>query len=69
MNTIDKTNNQLNRESWILAAFETLYLDGIDAVRIEPLAVKLNVTKGSFYWHFKTVLNSMMPYWIIGKRK
>ena len=66
MNTIDKTNNQLNRESWILAAFETLYLDGIDAVRIEPLAVKLNVTKGSFYWHFKNrteLHDALLDYW------
>ncbi len=66
MNTIDKTNNQLNRESWIIAAFETLYLDGIDAVRIEPLAVKLNVTKGSFYWHFKNrteLHDALLDYW------
>ena len=66
MNTIDNTNNQLNRESWILAAFETLYLDGIDSVRIEPLAVKLNVTKGSFYWHFKNrteLHDALLDYW------
>ncbi|OFI36296.1 hypothetical protein BFC17_08770 [Alteromonas lipolytica] len=27
--------------------------NGITAVRVEPLAKKLNVTKGSFYWHYK----------------
>jgi len=26
---------------------------GSEAVRIEPLARKLKVTKGSFYWHFR----------------
>lgn len=26
---------------------------GIDAVRVDPLAKKLGVTRGSFYWHFK----------------
>jgi AcrR family transcriptional regulator len=26
---------------------------GIDAVAVEPLARRLGVTKGSFYWHFK----------------
>lgn len=26
---------------------------GIDAVRIDPLAKALGVTRGSFYWHFK----------------
>ncbi len=66
MNTDNKQNKQLNRESWILAAFETLYIDGIDAVRIEPLATKLNVTKGSFYWHFKNrteLHDALLDYW------
>ncbi len=26
---------------------------GVDAVRVEPLAVSLGVSKGSFYWHFR----------------
>jgi AcrR family transcriptional regulator len=26
---------------------------GIEAVRVEPLAKRLSVTKGSFYWHFR----------------
>ena len=66
LNTVDKNNKQLNRESWVLAAFETLYENGIDAVRIEPLAVKLNVTKGSFYWHFKNrteLHDALLDYW------
>jgi len=57
---------QLSRESWILTAFNTLYENGIDAVRIEPLAIKLNVTKGSFYWHFKNRLelhDALLDYW------
>ena len=66
LNTVDKDNKQLNRESWVLAAFETLYENGIDAVRIEPLAIKLNVTKGSFYWHFKNrteLHDALLDYW------
>ncbi len=66
LTTVDKKNKQLSRESWILAAFDTLYKDGIDAVRIEPLAIKLNVTKGSFYWHFKNrteLHNAVLEYW------
>lgn len=62
----DKKNKQLTRESWILAAFDTLHKDGIDAVRIEPLAKKLNVTKGSFYWHFKNrteLHDALLQYW------
>lgn len=42
-----------SRESWIAGAFEALRTGGIDALRVEPLAVRLGVTKGSFYHHFE----------------
>lgn len=38
---------------WIRAGLSLLGRAGIEAVRVEPLAEKLGVTKGSFYWHFK----------------
>ena len=41
------------RQDWIMAALTLLGRAGIDAVRVEPLAERLGVTKGSFYWHFK----------------
>jgi AcrR family transcriptional regulator len=66
LNTIEKQNKQLNRESWVLSAFDTLYEFGIDAVRIEPLAKKMKVTKGSFYWHFKNrseLHDALLNYW------
>jgi AcrR family transcriptional regulator len=37
---------------WVRTALSCLGERGIDAVRIEPLAKTLGVTKGSFYWHF-----------------
>jgi AcrR family transcriptional regulator len=40
-------------ESWVQAGLSLLAREGIDAVRVEPLAERLGVTKGSFYWHFK----------------
>ncbi|MEZ5535535.1 MAG: TetR/AcrR family transcriptional regulator [Thiolinea sp.] len=46
-------NIRLTREDWINAALAIFTEKGIDAVRIEPLAQRLRVTKGSFYWHFK----------------
>lgn len=42
----------LDAEAWIDAGFEALAEGGIDAVRIDPLAKSLGVTRGSFYWHF-----------------
>lgn len=59
-------NQRLTRESWLSCAFKTLYEEGIDQVRVERLAKKLNVTKGSFYWHFKNrteLLDALIEYW------
>ena len=38
---------------WIAAATERAVDRGIDAVRVDVLAKELEVTRGSFYWHFK----------------
>lgn len=43
----------LDAAAWTEAAFDMLAEGGIDAVRIDPLAKRLGVTRGSFYWHFK----------------
>jgi len=42
----------LSREVWVQAATRTITQEGVQAVAVEPLAVALGVTKGSFYWHF-----------------
>ena len=42
----------LSAESWAEAALDAMATGGLDAVAVEPLARRLNVTKGSFYWHF-----------------
>jgi AcrR family transcriptional regulator len=44
---------RLSREAWIAAALDALADGGEVAVRIEALARRLRVTKGSFYWHFR----------------
>jgi AcrR family transcriptional regulator len=44
---------RLSREDWIEAALEVLATGGVPALAVEPLAKRLGVTKGSFYWHFK----------------
>lgn len=46
---------RLSRQSWIDAGLTALIAEGSNAVAAEPLARKLNATKGSFYWHFKDV--------------
>lgn len=56
----------LDANAWVEAAFDALAEGGIDAVRIDPLAKRLGVTRGSFYWHFKdrdALHQSMLKEW------
>jgi AcrR family transcriptional regulator len=56
----------LSRQDWIDAAREVLIGDGIERVKVEPLADKLKVSRGSFYWHFKDrkdLLDTLLKVW------
>lgn len=44
-----------NRQSWLDAGLQTLAAQGPQGLRIMPIAQQLGVTKGSFYWHFKSL--------------
>jgi AcrR family transcriptional regulator len=43
---------RLTTADWEAAALDALAEDGLAGVAVEPLARRLGVTKGSFYWHF-----------------
>jgi AcrR family transcriptional regulator len=61
-----KRDQSQDRESWLAEALELMRERGIDHVKVEPLAERLGVTKGSFYWHFKNrndLLRSLPEYW------
>jgi AcrR family transcriptional regulator len=47
------TKPRLDAVAWIAAALDALAAEGQGAIRVEPLAQRLGVTKGSFYWHFR----------------
>src|SRR5947209_12309601 len=54
------------RTRWIEAGFDALAGGGPDAVRIEPLAKALAVTKGGFYWYFddrQALLGELLDTW------
>jgi AcrR family transcriptional regulator len=54
------------REAWIDAAMRALASGGPDAVKIEPLAKGLGVSKGGFYWHFddrRALLEETLDSW------
>ena len=62
--------SQLDRSTWILAALDTLVDDGVGGIRVETLAKRLHVTKGSFYWHFKDrqdLLDAVLETWKDGR--
>jgi AcrR family transcriptional regulator len=57
---------RLSPEDWELAALDVLEHDGLRAVTINRLARGLGVTKGSFYWHYKSredLIVSMLARW------
>ena len=47
-----KKADRLSAEDWLDAALTVLSDVGLSGIAVEPLARRLGVTKGSFYWHF-----------------
>ena len=48
-------------------ALEVLADEGVEGVRVEPLAKRLDTTKGSFYWHFKDreeLIGAALDAWV-----
>ena len=54
------------RSAWIDEGLRALAAGGPEAVRVEPLAKALGVTKGGFYWHFdgrRALLDELLDAW------
>jgi AcrR family transcriptional regulator len=59
-------SKQLSKDAWLKHTLKTIGEVGVANIQIESLAKDLNVTKGSFYWHFKgrdALLNDALSYW------
>src|ERR1700722_1575310 len=57
---------RIPRSRWIEQGLRALAAGGPDAVRIEPLAHSLGVTRGGFYWQFadrNALLDQMLGAW------
>lgn len=53
-------------EGWLDAAYEALKESGVDAVRVMPLAKRLNLSRTSFYWFFQDreqLLAALLARW------
>src|SRR3954447_10135934 len=60
---------RLAAADWETAALDALADSGLAGVAIEPLARRLGVTKGSFYWHFadrEALLVAALARWETG---
>ena len=48
-------NDQLSAQDWIDQGLKTLAKQGFSALKAEPLAKAMGVSRGSFYWHFADI--------------
>jgi AcrR family transcriptional regulator len=57
----------LTTEDWLRVARDALIRDGIGAVKIDLLAKSCGVTRGGFYWRFKSrkdLLDQLLVDWV-----
>ena len=57
---------RLSKEEWLRKALILLARSGESQIRIDRLTSALGVTKGSFYWHFKSradFVSQLVDYW------
>src|SRR5947209_6670881 len=47
--------DQLTAKDWLDEGLKTLAGSGFTALKAEPLAKAMGVSRGSFYWHFKDI--------------
>ena len=69
-NTAKKPRTPLDRDAWVAGATEVLAEEGIAGLRVEVLAKRLKVTKGSFYWHFtdrRDLVLAVLSHWKEGR--
>lgn len=55
-----------SREGWLEAGYQALIDGGVDAVKILPLAKRLNLSRTSFYWFFEdreALLAALLEEW------
>ncbi|MFT8720199.1 TetR/AcrR family transcriptional regulator [Acetobacter sp.] len=63
---INETVKRGSAELWLNVAYEALLENGVDAVKISPLAAKLNLSRTSFYWFFRDreeLLEALVSLW------
>lgn len=57
---------RLSSQDWVREAIKVLLSRGVDEVKVDRLAKSLQITRGSFYWHFKSreeLLERVLEFW------
>lgn len=67
MNSLKKSERvTLSAEDWAREALELIAEHGVQSLAVEPLARRMGITKGSFYWHFtsrESLLQKALSRW------
>jgi AcrR family transcriptional regulator len=64
--TLSESGWRGSPDVWLEAAYDLLLESGVDAVKILPLAKRLNLSRTSFYWFFKDreeLLDALLARW------
>lgn len=59
-------SERLSARDWVAAGYAALKREGFRALKADVLAKQLNVSRGSFYWHFEDVgafHRSVITHW------
>jgi AcrR family transcriptional regulator len=52
---VTEMTDQLSAQDWLDQGLKTLATQGFAALKAEPLAKAMGVSRGSFYWHFADI--------------
>ncbi|OIQ45874.1 MAG: TetR family transcriptional regulator [Roseobacter sp. MedPE-SW] len=59
-------NVKVTRDDWLNVAMDVLITDGVEQVKVLALAERMNVSRSSFYWYFKSrqdLLDALLTTW------
>jgi AcrR family transcriptional regulator len=61
-------HKRLSRNEWLAQALEALSREGGSVLTVDALVQRLNITRGSFYWHFNDrsdFVRQLVDYWSV----
>lgn len=59
-------NTKVTRADWLRVALDLLVSDGVQSVKVQTIGARLDVSRSSFYWYFKSrqdLLDQLLAEW------